>query len=176
LIIDYASASPIATVLDQIRSGRGSGAWDGTGIASSLGDSLARGIGYAEASALYTQFPATFAGLEVDSTSLLLRLTRYGDANLDLLVNLADFNALASNFGQTGRAWSSGDFNYDQVVNLSDFNLLAANFGLSASPDGPTPQDWAALAAAIPEPATLGMLLVSGTCLRRQRGRCRRSR
>jgi hypothetical protein len=36
-----------------------------------------------------------------------------GDANRDQRVNLDDFNILAANFGQFGRAFSEGDFNYD---------------------------------------------------------------
>ena len=52
-----------------------------------------------------------------------------GDANHDRAVNLADFNVLASNFGQSPRDFTQGDFNYDGTVNLSDFNILAARFG-----------------------------------------------
>jgi hypothetical protein len=97
----------------------------------------------------------------VDDTTVIVATVRTGDANLDGQVNLPDFNRLASNFGGvSGRVWSQGDFNYDGMTNLADFNLLAGNFGLSASADGPMPQDWAALAAAVPEPAAL--LLFSG--------------
>jgi hypothetical protein len=72
---------------------------------------------------------------------------------LDGAVNLQDFNRLAANFGASGALWSQGDFTYDGNVNLQDFNRLAANFGMSASPStGVTPQDWAALGAAVPEP------------------------
>ena len=60
--------------------------------------------------------------------------------------------ALASHFGATDAFWSDGDFNYDGRVNLQDFNRLASNFGLSAAGPEVTPQDWAALAASIPEP------------------------
>jgi hypothetical protein len=49
-------------------------------------------------------------------------------------VNLADFNLLASNFGQSNRIFSQGDFNYDGTVNLQDFNLLASRFGSSLRP------------------------------------------
>jgi hypothetical protein len=52
-----------------------------------------------------------------------------GDANHDGTVNLADFNRLASNFGQSNRTFSQGDFNYDGLVNLGDFNILASRFG-----------------------------------------------
>ncbi len=58
-----------------------------------------------------------------------------GDANRDGRVNLADFNILASNFGQSNRTFGQGDFNYDGVVNLIDFNLLAARFGTVLDPD-----------------------------------------
>jgi hypothetical protein len=53
-----------------------------------------------------------------------------GDANHDGIVNLADFNILAQNFGQSPRNFSEGDFNYDGVVNLADFNILAQRFGI----------------------------------------------
>jgi hypothetical protein len=51
-----------------------------------------------------------------------------GDANRDRQVNLADFNILASNFGQSSRTFSQADFNYDGTVNLADFNILASKF------------------------------------------------
>jgi hypothetical protein len=63
-----------------------------------------------------------------------------GDANHDAIVNLRDFNILASNFGQSGRDFTQGDFNYDTVVSLADFNILAARFGQSVAPqlNGPS--------------------------------------
>ena len=57
-----------------------------------------------------------------------------GDANHDARVNLADFNILAANFGQSPRDFTQGDFNYDGVVNLIDFNLLASRFGMVLTP------------------------------------------
>jgi hypothetical protein len=154
IVTDYASASPLNDVRAKIVSGYNNGSWDGTGIRSSTAaadDNLA--LGYAEASAIFTSFPATFAGEQVDASAVLVLLTRGGDADLDGLVNLADFNRLAAGFGSTGALWDDGDFNYDGNVNLDDFNRLAANFGQTAAGPGVTPQDWANLAAAIPEPA-----------------------
>jgi hypothetical protein len=89
-----------------------------------------------------------------------------GDANFDGTVNLSDFNALAGNFGTaSGATWQQGDFTFDGAVNLLDFNLLASNFGLSGAANGPTPQDWGALAAAVPEPATLTLPFAAVTVL-----------
>jgi hypothetical protein len=48
-------------------------------------------------------------------------------------VNLADYNKLAANYGQSGRFWVHGDSTYDGLVNLADFNRLAANFGQAFS-------------------------------------------
>jgi hypothetical protein len=97
-----------------------------------------------------------------------------GDANFDGNVNLSDFNTLAANFGQSGRTWQQGDFNFDGNVNLSDFNLLAANFGQSeagAPGAGLSPDDWAALASAVPEPGSACLVgaLLAPMLVRRRR-------
>ena len=109
---------------------------------------------------------------------MILRLTRYGDADLNGVVGLGDFNALATNFGQSDKFWSDGDFNYDGSVNLLDFNLLAGNFGLSAGPDGVVdPGDWAALSAAVPEPVVSSLILaIALTSLRPPRRPSRTAR
>jgi hypothetical protein len=68
--------------------------------------------------------------------------------------------------------WENGYFTNDGFVELSDFNILAANFGLSAGADGIVyPQDWANLAAAVPEPCDLAALclLEIVACPRRNR-------
>jgi hypothetical protein len=174
MILDYGGAHtpPLELVRSYVSAGYHSGAWDGDRIMTCEGDASAYGLGYAGSWAIFTAFPATFAGQSVDDTAVLITHTRYGDANLDGVVNLADFNRLAGSFGQTGRFWVQGDFNYDGVVNLQDFNRLAANFGLSAGPDGVVdPSDWAALAAAVPEPAGSAVVLWAGVLLmgRRQR-------
>jgi hypothetical protein len=114
---------------------------------------------------------ATFAGEPLVANSVLLAYTRYGDADLNGQVNLQDFNRLASAFGTTDTAvWSQGDFNYDGNVNLQDFNRLASNFGLSAAGPEVTPDDWARLGAAVPEPGAASVLVAMAmTTLRRRR-------
>jgi hypothetical protein len=156
LVVDYdAGNSPLPTIRAQVTSGYADATWEGPGIVcSGPGSGTTHGMGYAEASEIFSSFPATFLGESVDDTSVVLRYTRYGDADLDGLVNLNDFNRLAASFGLTGDAlWTQGDFNYDGIVNLQDFNRLAANFGLSAAGQQVAPEDWSNLAAAVPEPA-----------------------
>lgn len=95
-----------------------------------------------------------------------------GDANIDGLVNLSDFNILTGNFGNSVTRWSQADFDFNGLVNLSDFNALASNFGLSAGPDGMVgPDDWAALSAAVPEPTAVSAVALGGLGLIRRRRR-----
>jgi hypothetical protein len=51
-----------------------------------------------------------------------------GDANHDRTINALDFNALASNFGQSNKGFAGGDFNLDGITNTADFTLLASRF------------------------------------------------
>lgn len=137
-VLDYTSASPLADVRGWLTSGYAGGAWNGAGISSSDASTLERAdaVGYAEASELFTSFPATFMGESVDSTTLLMRYTLDGDANLDGSVNISDFSQLAANFNSAG-GWAKGNFNYDNIVNISDFAMLAANFNQSLPGDLP---------------------------------------
>jgi hypothetical protein len=166
LVIDHDFEPALPNVAAQVRSAYAGGAWTGPGIGSSLADASQRAVGFADRNAL-ASVPAIFGA--TDTTSVLVRLTRYGDADLSGNVNLADFNVLASNFGGTARLWQHGDFTYDGVVNLNDFNRLASNFGLSAAGTDVTPGDWAALASAVPEPVAGALLAVLAPLVARRR-------
>jgi hypothetical protein len=138
MVVDYAGASPIATIQTYLNNGYAGGAWNGTGgINSSTAAADANtAIGYAEASEIFTAFPASFEGVSVDNTAVVMKYTFYGDANLTGNVNLQDFNRLAANFGASPRRWVHGNFDFDNDVDLPDFNRLAAHFGASGlSPD-----------------------------------------
>ena len=174
MVVDYAGASPLPSIRAALVSGYAAGNWTGPGIRTSSGSANTFALGFAESAAVFTSFPAVFIGEAVDNTAVLIRYTRYGDANLDAQVNLQDVNRLASNFGVTGTGlWTQGDFNYDGNVNLQDFNRLAANFGLSAAGPEVTPENWAALAAAVPEPSATVFAPMAVPLLRRRSRRAR---
>jgi hypothetical protein len=99
--------------------------------AAAANDDHPTALGYAEASELYLSFPATFAGQLVDDSAVLVRYTYYGDATLDGSVSQTDFNRVADNFNATNTTWWQGNFNFDNVTNMADFNLLASNYGQS---------------------------------------------
>ena len=170
LVIDYTGASPLNDIKRYVTSGYAGGSWNGTGLNSSVAAQQNRALGYAEASDVLGPSGGTFSGVFADATSILVKYTRYGDANLDGIVSLNDFNRLAANFGGSNKIWSQADFTFDGIVNLNDFNRLASNFGLFAAGPDVTPQDWSALAAAVPEP---GALLVTGAAICAAAGRRR---
>lgn len=164
--VDYTGASPLSTIRSQIATAYTAGTWGGAGITSSSAAAAAAtpektGIGYAEASQLFSSFPANFNGVSVDSTSVLLQYTLYGDANLDKIVNISDFARLAAKFNQPAN-WIDGDFNYSGTTDISDFSLLAANFNKSLPADLPR-------GAAVPEPSVLSIGALALTALHRRR-------
>jgi hypothetical protein len=167
LVVDYTSSSPVDDIARWVQAGYASGAWTGPGIGSSAAATatLSDAIGYAEASAFGH---TVFGGESVDSTSLLLRYTLAGDANLDGSVNFTDLVAMSQNYDEPGTFyWWQGDFNHDGTVNFSDQVLLSQNYNTSL-PSGASP---AFAMAEVPEPALAGALVGIGlvTLMRRRR-------
>jgi len=170
LIVDSDTASQ-AVEYDRtkryIKSGFANGSWNGTGLNSSAAIAAAStldrtGLGYVKAADVFTSFPATFVGETVDNTTVLVRYTLLGDADLDGTVNIGDFAFLASNFNLP-RDWRFGDFNYDGTTNIGDFALLASNFNQSLAAGLPR-------GAAVPEPALLAPLGLLWLAPRARRG------
>lgn len=176
LIWDYTGASPLTAVRQSILSAYTSGTWGGSGITSDLAAAAAggpnpTGIGYAEATDLGS--PATFGGQPVDATSILLRYTFLGDANLDRVVDVTDLGRLATGWQSPG-TWVGGDFNYDGMVDVADLGILATNWQAGvAGPSAPEASFASALAAVrlatVPEPAAVGVVVVAAALARRRR-------
>jgi hypothetical protein len=164
MIIDYtAGSSPLVTIQNLIKNGFASGNWNGNGITSAnaaASTSPKTAIGFLDTASLN---PGTFDNVAVDSSSVLLKYTLNGDANLDGKVNALDFNAFASNYANTSGTWLSADFNYDGTVNSQDFSPIATNFGQGAVP-GPI-----VMGALVPEPAGLAILIGGLALVRRSR-------
>ena len=94
--------------------------------------------------------------LWVDDLATVLR----GDANLDGIVDFADFLALTGNFDNRNGGWAEGNFDGQGGVGFPDFLLLADNFGQTA----------AGATASVPEPSashTVWLVSVAAfVCLR----------
>jgi hypothetical protein len=160
--------SPLSVIGAKIASGFAGNTWTGPGIRSSVAaadPNHRKAIGYAESTDVGLG-SGSFGGQQIQGPSILVRLTLYGDANLDATVNTTDFNLLAANFGGSGKYWAKGDFNYDGNVNTTDFNLLAGNFGQTLSAD-----EARGLGAIVPEPTSLATVAVAAVGLAARRRR-----
>ena len=83
-----------------------------------------------------------------------IRLVPPGDANNDLVVDVADYTAWANGFDTNGAKLSDGDFNEDNKVDAADYILWAENFGSDLSVSAPQ-----SAVAAVPEPSTFAIAL-----------------
>jgi hypothetical protein len=140
LIVDYASASRLDDVSDDIASARNGEAWDGPGITSAAAPA-AGGIttlGVAEAADALGIGPgqtALFNGVTVDATAVLVKYTYGGDANLDGFVTGDDYSAIDFGILVPGAAgWLNGDFNYDGAVTGDDYAAIDFNILIQGTP------------------------------------------
>jgi hypothetical protein len=164
LIIDYEAGADVSAILAAYAAGRNTtNFWDGTtGIVSSVvaGDPehlTAIGI-------IINEDPNyggrdTFMGQTVDATSLLIRYTWRGDANLDGAVTADDYDVIDNSFvfgvrpGST-MGWWSGDFNGDGLIDSNDYDWIDNAFVFGTGPLGGA----APVGLGVPEPATMALL------------------
>lgn len=168
VVVDYdAESNPLAEVTAMVVDGR---------IASSVAAADSRkAIGIADTASLTSL--TSIAGVALDGTAVVARVTYKGDTNLDQAVDFSDLLALAQNYNSGSGSWTTGDFNRDAQVNFEDLLALAQNYGASGSVDaiaaaGAGEQfvaDWSLAVSLAPEPASLSVLLGGAALLRRRR-------
>jgi hypothetical protein len=135
-------------------------------------------LGYGDNAVLgKTTFGTGTGPIAVDSSSILIKYTYGGDANLDGQVDVTDLGALATNW-QLSSPWTGGDFNYDGFVDVTDLGILATNWQLGVGSPLGDGSFQAAMAAvglggtSVPEPAAIGALgLAMGVMASRRRRR-----
>ena len=81
-----------------------------------------------------------------------------GDANVDGIVDQADYTVWYNRYGSTGATWSDGDFNSDGGVDQADYTVWYNNYGRSGT-------------AAAPEPTTICLMAMGGMATLRARRR-----
>ncbi|MBC7785668.1 MAG: autotransporter-associated beta strand repeat-containing protein [Burkholderiales bacterium] len=169
LIVDYTGdVSPYAAVLTSVKSGLpllGFGG-DGSGITSA--EVIAQGaggiglngtmLGVIDGATTGGQV-TSLSGFTVPNptTSVLVKYTWRGDANLDGVVNGSDYALADTGFSGGGTGWFYGDVNYDGVINGSDYALIDTGFSSQTGP--------------LPEPAMLSLLGLGAMGVLRRRRR-----
>jgi len=175
----------ISTIVGYLQSGYNGGAWTGTSGIISTSAAATTGtatLGYLDGN-IDTGLPA------VAPNQIVVKYALVGDANLDGVVNFADFASVLKNFGQPGTDWAQGNFTYNpnspsiQGTNFTDFADVLKNFlqpfpggGGGESLGGATisSEESAQIQTAVvqlPEPGAigLGLCVAMGALARRRR-------
>ena len=185
VIVDYSAASAIGSwngstytgVTGLVARGRGDG-WTGAGLTSSSAASSGAltALAVAEASQVLglsgTQ-TAFWSGQVVDATSVLVKYTYDGDATLDGSINIDDYGRIDANVASSGSVfgYASGDFNLDGKINVDDYGIIDGNVNRqgAAIHSAGGPADVGELSRAVPEPASLTLLVAGWAALSRHR-------
>jgi hypothetical protein len=150
LVIDYDAAGPspigaasggtYSGVAGWIQAGSNGGAWDGaSGITTTQGDAAGglTTLGIGEASGLFGLEPgdtALFGAETVDATSVIVKYTYAGDANLDGFISGDDYSTIDFYVGTSADGYTYGDFNYDGLVSGDDYSTIDFNFSAQGAP------------------------------------------
>jgi MYXO-CTERM domain-containing protein len=169
MVIDYSGA--VGSLVDDTRQllKAGIDTAGASGLVSSSIDA-ARRLGYGDNAVLGK---TSFAGQTVDASSLLVKFTYAGDANLDGQVDITDLGSLATAW-QTGAPWTGGDFDYSGFVDITDLGMLATNWqaGVGSPLRTSLTEALASVglpSSAVPEPACLALLGLAALTARRRR-------
>lgn len=123
LIIDYTSTSPFAAIRQALIDGHGVSS---VGIYSPAAQASFghTSLGYAEAWDALNLAPTettTFAGFTVDATTVLVKYTYTGDADLSGQLDGDDYFRIDSNILSGGGTWAQGDFDFSGELNGDDY-------------------------------------------------------
>ena len=147
LIVDYAdgAANPAAQIRDWVKAGYNAPAadWNGNGITSSVAASdasLLTAVGVIDNTDPLVGGRTTFEGQAVDASSVLVRYTYWGDANLDGVVNFDDYDVIDYYYwfplptAQMG--WWTGDLDMDGNVDFDDYDKIDYAYWFQGAPLG----------------------------------------
>ena len=172
--------APASAVRAQVIAGRAStgigAAWNGNGITSSTvatanaAEPDSRSIGYSLNSSLPLGPYDEFHLVPVEPDSVLIAVTRTGDANLDGVVNDDDVTIVGATYapGVPNPNWAMGDFDYNGFVDDDDVTLLGALYDPDAPPVPVPPAGGATeplSVVAVPEPSAFVLALIAALAL-----------
>lgn len=144
LLVDYSGASPIGAwngsaytgVSGLVQTGRNGGAWNGTGITTSSASGILTGLGLADASSLFGNQTTNFQGETIDATTLVIKFTYVGDADLSGTITGDDYFRIDSAY-PAGTGYANGDFDFSGKINADDYFFIDYNYNKAQSPPAP---------------------------------------
>ncbi|MEA2733678.1 MAG: hypothetical protein QOE14_129, partial [Humisphaera sp.] len=178
LAVNWTGADPSVFLTSQIALARNEGAWDGpAGITSSAAATTAglTGLGSGPAEDILGISGAQtvlWAGQTVDGSTLLVKYTYEGDANLDGFISGDDYSTIDFNVGTSASGYSNGDFNYDGIISGDDYSSIDFNYAAQGAPILSS-ASVALTVAAVPEPSAcaFAFLAAAAAAVRRRRVR-----
>ena len=175
--IGTASGGTYTGVQGLVQSGRNAGAWNGSGIVTSMPDAASGLTSLGVATAEQAGYAGgTFGGVTVSAGDVLVMYTYAGDANLDGFISGDDYSAIDFASGTPGASgWTNGDFNWDGIISGDDYSAI--DFNLVAQ-GAPIPVNSMVVASdeitAVPEPGVSAIVwVVVGAAAARRRRRDR---
>ncbi|MEA2734647.1 MAG: hypothetical protein QOE14_1098, partial [Humisphaera sp.] len=70
----------------------------------------------------------------VTATTIIVKYTYAGDANLDGIISGDDYSTIDFYVGTSADGYSNGDFNYDGIVSGDDYSTIDFNYAAQGAP------------------------------------------
>ncbi len=161
-------ATTFANLNDMARAGQsGVTLFSGNGLTSSVAAAdaanlLRYAVGVIPNNYAGSQLYTTFGGYTVGFDDVLVKLTYFGDADLNGIVDDTDFFLINNGYGSGMSGWINGDFDYSGTIDDTDFFLINNGYGAQ----GPGLRD----GGSVPEPTAAGAIVAGlATVLARRR-------
>ena len=124
-----------------VKQGRNGGTWTGNGIMTSMpaatGAEGKTTLGVATASSalgIASGATANWGSETVTGSSVLVKYTYVGDANLNGLVNGDDYFKIDTGYSAHWTGFENGDFDYNGVINADDYFLIDQTYASQGVP------------------------------------------
>jgi hypothetical protein len=159
-----------------VASGRNGGNWNGPGLLSSTAAANITSLAVATGADIGIT-NGTWSGQNVSASSVLVMYTYGGDANLDGKINILDYTRIDQGLGAGLKNYTNGDFNYDGTINILDYTIIDQSLASQGPPLGSAGglgDGGPSGVSSVPEPASVGVLMLSAAAMgmrRRRRNR-----
>jgi subtilase family serine protease len=127
----------LAAITSLLTTGFAGGYWNGYGINSSAAASdttFRTALGVISNSNNGIPIYPVFDGYAASASDIFVKYTYYGDADLNGVVNGADYQLIDVGFHTGQGNWMNGNFNYDSSIDGSDFTLIDNDYNEQGLP------------------------------------------